>query len=314
MNFDRFDGPSESFDDAVSFGEPTEVSCHFDAVDKYAELPNDLTEKLCGVRSIEKDFGVVESIGRDENDHAYKEYSLDGDIIARHVHLGDMQIERQCKLDAVECLSATAKLLGNIVESFVEGDLTSKKIVGFILEEPVVEDLFCNISKSMSEKTLDAMEGSSSSLVNGISRLFDSELASDFSTELYSNFSKYALGKITLEEFASNLCCKLEELSNQPLGDVVRIAHTGAFLGNKIAGVPGAVVGSIVGGTIGCVIATESYSYAIEKGSEYAEAFSSQAKLMANSALDLFSTALPEKLEDARTMFVGYLDSKGISI
>lgn len=117
-----------------------------------------------------------------------------------------------------------------------------------------------------------------------------------FGVESFDSINDFASGIIDGKELA----CDLGENAVQIGGSIAGSALAGAAVGSVVPGA-GTVVGfgaGLVGGMIGCAVASEAYTSALEVGAEHIDELANKAQEMADRTVEIAAKIVPDHVGD----------------
>lgn len=204
-------------------------------------------------------------------------------------------------------LTFTVSTVDN-VSSFIDGEISAEEMVTDIVVETAEAGALGYGTAFISTAVSQAMHHSSSTLLQSVGGSCLPAAAVSFAVESYDSISDYAQGKIDAAELAFDLGDNAASIAGGMAG-----AKVGAVVGSA-AGPLGTATGALVGGMVGCVLASEGYATAVEKGAEGAELLADKAEALAQNTIDTVKEVMPEKVDEVANAFNNYISENKLPI
>lgn len=213
------------------------------------------------------------------------------------------------------------------IQQVMEGKMTAKEAFTDVAKDTGTAGAFGAGTEFISKSVATAMSKSSHELINKCSNLGIPAAIVSFGIDSYDSVVDFAQGEIDGEELAYDLGESGARVAGGMAGTMAATAagaKIGAVVGSVVPGAgtaAGAVVGalagagvSIVGGMVGTAIASEAYKTAVELGSDGVDVLANKAQEVASNTIEKAKTAIPDKVEDLKSVINNFAKSNSIPI
>lgn len=185
------------------------------------------------------------------------------------------------------------------IQKYVSGEITATDAVKDIVSDAGLAGAAGYGTGFVEGVVANSMKASGHKMLSNMAKAGVAAAVITFAVESYDITMDFAQGEIPANEYAYELGKNAVSTAGGLAGAAV------------LTTVPG---GPMVGSMVGCAVATAAYTTAVEYGGKGAEVLAAKAQEMADDAIEVAKTEIPDKVDMVRDIINGFAEENNVSV